>query len=149
MKNDFDSLDELLTDLNENIISISYGAIRDEIIDNMYDRIMYMYTLYDNSKLNRYEQGEEGSFGDINMIEVNVDITNQGIKLTGLNQAKGSEGAEDEYLDKYIEEGIYDYSRAYVPERPVSEWVIEQLEERGVIEKLLERELKKRGYDIN
>lgn len=149
MKNDFDSLDELLTDLNENIISISYGAIRDEIIDNMYDRIMYMYTLYDNSNPNRYEQGEEGSFGDIEMIEVDVDITNQGIRLTGLNQAKGSGYAEDEYLDKYIEEGIYDYSRAYVPERPVSEWVIEQLEERGVIEELLERELKKRGYDIN
>jgi len=144
----FDSLDDLITELDEDVISISYGALRDEIINNMYDRIMYMYTLYDNSKPNRYEQGEKGSFGDIDMIEVDVDITNRGIRFTGLNQAKGSGYAKDEYLDRYIEESIYDYSRNRVPERPVSEWVIDQLEEKGVIEEILQRELRKRGWDI-
>lgn len=144
----YDDFNDLLNDLDEDLISISYGAVREEIINQTYNRIIYMYTLYDNSKMNRYEQGLEDSYGNIDNIIVDVDVTSRGIEFEGYNIAKGEDRNKDEYLDYYIEEGIYQYSRNPVPPRPVSEWVIERLEQQGIIEKVIEIELKKRGWDI-
>lgn len=145
----YDDVDNLITDLEEDILSVSYGTLREEIINEIYDKIMYMYTLYDNSKPNRYEMGISGSYGDIDMIDVNIDITSKGIYIEGKNNAMGSDRNKDEYLDYYIEEGIYQYSKEKVPERPVTEWVLEELESKGIVEQILEYELKKRGWDIN
>lgn len=146
--NDYNDIGYLINDLDEDLLSISYGAIREEVVNQIHDKIMYMYTLYDNSFPNRYERGISGSFGDPNMIDVDIDITKHGICIEGVNKAMGNGENRGEYLDTYIYEGIYQFSREPVPKRPVMDWVMDYLESTDVIETLIETELKKRGYDF-
>ena len=145
----YDDIDDLINDLEDDVLRITENEIREELIDIIHKKSKNIYALYDNNRPNRYDRGVKGSFGgDIDVIEVKSKKNRNSISITGLNNAKGEGFDKNEYLDYYIHEAIYQFASGDVPKRPVMDWVLDYLEKSDVIEKIIDYELSKLGYEI-
>ena len=158
-------LEELEDDLNDVIIQEVVPIVEEtynEKSTDIYDEYMPWGT---NPYQRRYENNVQGSFGDREMISTEVDgnIKDGEINLITRNNSLANGTQEGEYLDSFIEDGTsygwrhkegngeagsgrpYDFA---LP-RPVSERVVEELNDNQKIENAIERSMKSKGYDIS
>lgn len=134
-KKDYDDLDELFNDLeNEITNSMLVGSVNKVVKETYRDNVDRMYDEYESS----YERrGNDGGFGDIGNLEEDISVIGNSFEYTLINETEAVN--DTRRLDYLIEEGIYDYGNA--PSRPVYSWTNEELNS-GLVEKALERDLK-------
>lgn len=137
-KKDYDDLDELFNDLEDEITtSMLVGSVSKRVRETYSNNVEKMYDSYESNYIRRGYWN--GGFGDENNWETEVTINGDSFEYTLTNEAKPVYDTEYR-LDEIIEEGIYDYGNA--PERPVYEWTSEELNSGNIIEKALEKDLK-------
>lgn len=158
-------LEEFEDDLNEVIMEKVVPIVEEEFHEQS-ERIYDEYTPWGtNPYQRRYENNVQGSFGDREMIDTEVEgsIKNGEINLMTRNNSLANGTQKGKYLDSLIEEGTsygwrhkggngqagdgrpYDFA----PPRPVSERVVEELNDNQKIENAIERGMKSKGYDIS
>lgn len=134
-KKDYDDLDELFNDLeNEITNSMLVGSINKVAKETYRKNVDRMYDEYESSYDRR---GYDGGFGDSGNLEEDLSVVGDSFEYTLTNETEAVN--DTRRLDYLIEEGIYDYGEA--PARPVYEWTQEELDS-GLVEKALERDLK-------
>lgn len=150
---DYDDISELITDISENIISVSYGKLKDEVEELYGEEAEYIYSEYNpqHDTGSRYRRGLDGSFADKINFKTEIDISKSGLDMELSNQRISDCtcsycSSKTIYLDMLIEEGIYGKSR--LMKRPVYQRSQDRIEEEELTENILASELKKRGFEI-
>lgn len=139
-----DDLDNILLDIKKDVVRIADFKITDVIEEKYSEEVDKMYNEYDRSYYNpRYKNG---GFADETNWDTDVKINNDGVVLTLTNETKPKYDSMHR-LDEIIEEGIYNWRR-HPEARPVYERTQERIEDENIVEEILERELKKYGWDI-
>ena len=83
---------------------------------------------------------EEGGFGDPDNIDMEVEVTGNGVEVTLTNNTLANGDNEGEYLDYYIDNGIYEWNRK-PPERHFMEYSKNIIEENDLIKKIIKKGL--------
>ena len=97
--------------------------------------------IYDEFEPMTYQRRyEEGGFGDIDNIEMEVQETGNGVEVTLTNNTLANGDNEGEYLDYYIDNGIYEWNRK-PPERHFMEYSKNIIEENDLIKKIIKKGL--------
>ena len=139
-----DDLDNILLDIKKDVVRIADFKITDVIEEKYSEEVDKMYNEYDRSYYNpRYKNG---GFADETNWDTDVKTNNDGVILTLTNETKPKYDSMHR-LDEIIEEGIYNWRR-HPEARPVYERTQERIEDENIVEEILERELKKYGWDI-
>lgn len=146
----YDDLDLLLNDLDNDLVDIVGNDVAPALREEMHESSEGIYPMYDNTFKNRYEQGVAGSFGDIDSIRSELTKISNGVELEVTNDAHGSLLDSNSYLDEIIYSGKgYEFSSKPVPARDFLTPVINDLDESQLVENILERKLKQKGYGIS
>ena len=97
--------------------------------------------IYDEFEPMTYQRRyEEGGFGDPDNIDMEVEITGNGVEVTLTNNTLANGDNEGEYLDYYIDNGIYEWNRK-PPERHFMEYSKNIIEENDLIKKIIKKGL--------
>lgn len=140
----FDNLEDDLNDtILQEVVPIVEEVVHEKSTD-IYDE--FTPTMYER----RYENNIQGSFGDREMINTEIDgnIKSGEINLITTNDSLANGSDKGSYLDDIIEEGErYTWSHK-PPARPFAERAIEELHESNKIENAIERGMKSKGYNI-
>ena len=97
--------------------------------------------IYDEFEPMTYQRRyENGGFGDIDNIEMEVQETGNGIEVTLTNNTLANGDDEGEYLDYYIDNGIYEWNRQ-PPERHFMEYSKNIIEENDLVKKVIKKGL--------
>lgn len=148
--NEFDILyDDLINDTLE-----AFSKLDDEIKEVYEEEAEFMYTEIKPKFKNRsrYRRGEQGSFADRKNFNSDITRPKKSIISYKLQNDRMTDcgcdycSTRDIYLDNLIEEGIYGKTR--LKKRPVSERVIERLNEEELIENILTSTLIQKGWNI-
>lgn len=165
------SLDDLFVEIENDLTEVVTNEVKEVVEKIMYEKSNEIYDKYKNWGKKPYNRRyENGGFGDEDNIHTDIkgDIKN-GIELITTNDTKSNDkyadaDAKGQYIDYIIEEGgssnytwrhvngngmegrtrPYDFPEA----RPVTEWVIKELDSTNIVEKTIENKLKSKGYDI-
>lgn len=149
---DFNDINDLITDLEENILSVAYGKLSKELKTAYKLEAEHSYTLYEPEwQGSRYRDGRNGSFADEQHHIVDVDIDRIGVSLDLHNERRSDCNCEycrskNPYLDTFIEEGIAGKYR--ITPKPVVDNTYERLDNEELIENILTSELRKRGWHM-
>lgn len=141
---DFNSLDELYLDVSKKCPSIleKMGEVAEDTLENTINEIIYEGGFQPKVYSRRYKNK---GFADINNINMDF-ISSDTLEITNDTLANGSESGER--LDNIIEYG-QDYTwKRQPPPRPVFEITNEILNKSNILETVLEKELKKMGYEL-
>lgn len=133
-------------DFQKDLFRVSDGELSEELKEVVHEESLYIYDEFDAKYYeDRYDND---GFGDENNIVSNTVLTpNSGINIEVRNDALANGDDEGEYLDVYIEDGIYKWNN-HPDKRPFMERSIERVEREQIVENVLEYQLKKRGWDI-
>jgi len=146
-----DDVDLLFEDIEDEIQNTMINEIIPIVENELHEQSVAIYDEFTAlSYVSRYEKKEEGSFGDREMIntEIQGSIKNGILEIITTNDAKAVGDDEGEYLDDIIEYGDrYEWTHK-PPARPVFERTMEELNASQIIENIIERNLKTQGYDI-
>ena len=97
--------------------------------------------IYDEFEPMTYQRRyEEGGFGDTDNIDMEVEVTGNGVEVTLTNNTLANGDNEGEYLDYYIDNGIYEWNRK-PPERHFMEYSKNIIEENDLIKKIIKKGL--------
>lgn len=97
--------------------------------------------IYDEFEPMTYQRRyEEGGFGDTDNIHMEVQATGNGVEVTMTNDTLANGDNEGEYLDYYIDNGIYEWNRQ-PPERHFMEYSKNIIEENDLIKKVIKKGL--------
>lgn len=97
--------------------------------------------IYDEFEPMTYQRRyENGGFGDIDNIEMEVQETGNGIEVTLTNNTLANGDDEGEYLDYYIDNGIYEWNRK-PSERHFMEYSKNIIEENDLVKKVIKKGL--------
>lgn len=97
--------------------------------------------IYDEFEPMTYQRRyEEGGFGDPDNIDMEVEVTGNGVEVTLTNNTLANGDNEGEYLDYYIDNGIYEWNRK-PPERHFMEYSKNIIEENDLIKKIIKKGL--------
>ena len=97
--------------------------------------------IYDEFEPMTYQRRyEEGGFGDTDNIDMEVEVTGNGVEVTLTNNTLANGDNEGEYLDYYIDNGIYKWNRK-PPERHFMEYSKNIIEENDLIKKVIKKGL--------
>lgn len=97
--------------------------------------------IYDEFEPMTYQRRyEEGGFGDTDNIDMEVEVTGNGVEVTLTNNTLANGDNEGEYLDYYIDNGIYEWNRK-PPERHFMEYSKNIIEENDLIKKVIKKGL--------
>ena len=141
---DFNSLDELYLDVSKKCPSIleKMGEVAEDTLENTINEVIYEGDFQPKVYSRRYKNK---GFADINNINMDF-ISSDTLEITNDTLANGSESGER--LDNIIEYG-QDYTwKRQPPPRPVFEITNEILNKSNILETVLEKELKKMGYEL-
>lgn len=150
--NDYDDMGNILDDLYEDALSISYGKLSKELKEAYRLEAEHSYTLHDPKREgSRYRNDIGGSFADAEHHVVDVDISKNGISMDLHNERRSDCNcsycrSKNPYLDTFIEEGIAGNSS--ITPKPVIDNTYDRLDNEELIENVLASELKKRGYNV-
>lgn len=136
-KQNYDSLEELLSDLHQDIVRAFDDKIDDKVKDVYREEVGIMYSEYTPKE---YERRME--FGNEANWDSQVDITDNGVSYTLTNEAQTALPSPYR-LDEHIEEGIYNWTNM-VPARPVYQRTEDKAVE--VVENELSNELNSKGW---
>lgn len=153
-----DELDEVLLSLKQDILRAMDGEV-DKAVKELYkeetERI-YTESVVRGRPVrrntgSRYRLGLEGSFADENNFEEEIKLKGNGVEYILHNDRISDCTCEycqnnDTHLDVFIEEGIYG-GHGYV-KRPAYERSMERIESENVVEKAMENQLKKAGWEF-
>lgn len=151
-KNEYDDELELFADLENDILnSLKEGEVDKNIKKVYQENAEDIYEYEPRYNGSRYRHGESGSFAD--PINFKSSVTKKGnIIEYELHNERISDcdchycRSKAMYLDYFIEEGIAGKSR--IPKRPAYQNTIDELEESGIIERALEKDLMSKGWEI-
>lgn len=136
-------LKALLIELEKDILRSMDGKITQEVKQVYSEEVDNMYREYTP---NYYERRyNDKGFGDDSLWDVDVNLTNNGVDLTLINEADAVNS--NVRLDTLIEEGLYDWKNS-PNERPVYERTQNRLDSEQIIENILESELRKKGWEL-
>ena len=147
----FDNIDDLWYSLVEDVENSVRKSV-DVVVKHVYkEKIQEAYDSYmpKHERSSRYRRGESGSFHDndnhvseITRFGENIRymLHNERTSDCNCNYCKNN----DTNLDGFIEEGIA--GRSSITPRPVSEWVMDELESNRIIDNTIDRDLKKKGW---
>lgn len=97
--------------------------------------------IYDEFEPMTYQRRyEEGGFGDPDNINVDIQNTDDRIEVTITNDTLANGDDAGEYLDYYIDNGIYEWNRR-PPERHFMEYSKNIIEENDLIKKVIKKGL--------
>lgn len=97
--------------------------------------------IYDEFEPMTYQRRyEEGGFGDPDNIDMEVEVTGNGVEVTLTNNTLANGDDTGEYLDYYIDNGIYEWNRR-PPERHFMEYSKNIIEENDLIKKVIKKGL--------
>ena len=97
--------------------------------------------IYDEFEPMTYQRRyEEGGFGDLDNIDMEVEVTGNGVEVTLTNNTLSNGDNEGEYLDYYIDNGIYEWNRK-PPERHFMEYSKNIIEENDLVKKVIKKGL--------
>lgn len=97
--------------------------------------------IYDEFEPMTYQRRyEESGFGDPDNINVDIQNTDDRIEATITNDTLANGDNEGEYLDYYIDNGIYEWNRR-PPERHFMEYSKNIIEENDLIKKVIKKGL--------
>lgn len=152
---EYDSIDDLLLDLDNELLDIANNELDNKIkkvykkeAESMYSK----YTPKSNLNRSRYRRGESGSFADEKHFKSDVSSDRSSITYELHNERSTDCNCEycrthnNPNIDDFIELGIAGQSR-YM-KRPVSKDTERRLEEELTVEKTLEVQLKRRGWGV-
>lgn len=97
--------------------------------------------IYDEFEPYVYERRyENGGFGDPDNIHMEVQETGNGVEVVLTNDTLANGDNEGEYLDYYVDNGIYEWNRK-PPERHFMEYSKNIIEENDLIKKVIKKGL--------
>lgn len=149
-KQSYDSIEELIADLENDIQNKVKPQIEKEMREIMKDMInKVVYSAYKPSfYTRRYSNG--GLIDDKN-IEITASYSNGTLEITMKNITKGNTGYSDKFpnsntsgsIADLIEYGSYESASlsTYIGERPFQQETIDKIEESGIIDKIIEKAL--------
>lgn len=142
-RNDYDSSDELFADLEMDLIDIMSGEV-DEVAKEVYEnQVDYMYEEYDRTYYNpRYKNN---GFADRDNWKSEVKKIGDIVEYSMENTTLANGDNKGERLDKYIEEGRYNW-RKYPGKRPIYSRTQEILDGTSHVEMAIDDGLSKRGW---
>ena len=146
-KNEYDDELELFADLEEEISTIILTDVDKEIRKIYKDKVDEMYESYDRtSYIPRYNK--RGGFANEENWNSYIDKNKDSFEYILENETTGSMDDYGRRIDQIIETGEgYTWTR-YPEARPVYEWTMQELEDRDVVEKTLEKRLKTKGWEV-
>ena len=97
--------------------------------------------IYDEFEPMTYQRRyENGGFGDPDNIDMEVEVTGNGVEVILTNNTLANGDNEGEYLDYYIDNGIYEWNRK-PPERHFMEYSKNIIEENDLVKKVIKKGL--------
>lgn len=97
--------------------------------------------IYDEFEPMTYQRRyEEGGFGDPDNIDMEVEVTGNGVEVKITNDTLANGDDAGEYLDYYIDNGIYEWNRR-PSERHFMEYSKNIIEENDLIKKIIKKGL--------
>lgn len=141
-KNDFDSVEEFLSEFKNDFIDVVNNEV-DETVKDVYEgQVDYMYEEYNRTYYNpRYKNG---GFADRSNWQSEIKADNNSIVYTMENITE-TNGDDSGRLDQYIEKGIYGWKR-HPQSRPIYERAQEILDTTAHIEMAIDDGLIRKGY---
>lgn len=141
-KNDFDSIEEFLSEFKNDLIDIVNSEVDETVKEAYGGQVDYMYEEYDRTYYNpRYTNG---GFADSDNWQSEIKIANNSI-IYMMENVTETNGDDNGRLDQYIEKGIYGWKR-HPQARPVYERVQEILDTTAHLEIALDDGLIRKGY---
>ena len=137
-------IDSLLLELAKNITRVADNKLSKKVKDVYKEEVEYMYDEFQPFDYRR--RYSDGGFGDENNWDIDVNIKNNGVEIELINEANAVNSSIR--LDKIIEDGIYDWKGINPEPRPVYQRVSDKIENEGIVENIIESELKKLGYEF-
>lgn len=150
----YDSISDFLKELKHDVKDVCEDVMVPIVEDVMHDKAVDIYNEYGNHEPNRHQLKESGSYGDKEMIEVEVYESGSDIVIRGVNNAKGRGFADGQYLDSFIEEGNYDYwfkmEEGYPapPPRPAIQRAEDYFDNSNEFDERIIENLKGNGYEF-
>lgn len=120
----------------------------DKMKDILHEESEYIYREYrPEFYLRRYELDEEGAFGDEDVIHGNAKPTKDGFVVTVSNDSKAVGDDRGDYLDTYIEKGIYDWFPSPTA-RPFAFRANNRIQKTDEVTGIIKNALRNKGYNI-
>lgn len=141
---DFNSIDELFNDVKSTVSNNTVPKLSDKIEEVVQEESEYIYEEYipyGNNKYNRTYDFKDRKNIESTIIDLQEDIT---ITVQNNSLAKGDN--KGEFLDNYIENGIYGWSHK-PPKRPFMERSVEKIQNEHIVEEIVITTLSKK-YDL-
>lgn len=141
---DFNSIDELFNDIKLTVSNNTVPKLSDKIEEVVQEESEYIYEEYipyGNNKYNRTYDFKDRKNIESTIIDLQEDIT---ITVQNNSLAKGDN--KGEFLDNYIENGIYGWSHK-PPKRPFMERSVEKIQNEHIVEEIVITTLSKK-YDL-
>lgn len=143
----YDSIDDLFSELENDILNIAENEIADKIIEMAQDSVQEnVLNVYEPQHYNRRSGSNSGGLKDTWGKEITKENNCIDIKVS--NMAKSSNAGFDD-LAENIENGYGNKNNIWNSARPFIAPLQEELNDSNEIEELLLNNLKKKGYDIN
>ena len=143
MASERDEIKQLLRELGEDVLKTVDSKVNNEIKEVYKEEVEYMYSEYEPRVYKR--RYDDKGFLDERNWDVNIKLKRNGdIEYELINE---TETAKPNVLrlDEMIETGKV---HAKIPERPVYERTQDRIVSEGIVENILESELKKQGWDF-
>ena len=146
-KNEYDDELELFEDLEDEISTIMLTDIDEEIRKIYKDKVDEMYDSYDRtSYIPRYNKN--GGFANEKNWNSYIDKNKDSFEYILENETTGSMDDYGRRIDQIIETGEgYTWTR-HPEARPVYEWTMQEVEDKDIVEKTLEKSLKTKGWEV-
>lgn len=141
---DFNNIDELFNDIKKTVSNNTIPKLTDKIEEVVQEESEYIYeeyTPYGSNKYNRTYDFKDRKNIESSIVDLEEDIT---ITVQNNSLAKGDD--KGEFLDNYIENGIYGWSHK-PPKRPFMERSAEKIQNEHIVEEVIKTTLNKK-YDL-
>ena len=142
---DYDDIAELLTDLEDDVSTILLTDLDREVKEIYKEQVNLAYSSYEPSYyIRRYDRN--GGFADESNWQSDISKKRNGFEYTLENEALAVGEDRGDRLDMIIEEGIYQYT-PNPGKREVYQNTQDYIDDNDVVEKVLDKSLKNKGWD--
>ena len=141
---DFNNIDELFNDVRKTISNNIIPKLAEEIEEVVQEESEHIYEEYTPYGSNKYNRTYD--FKDRKNIESSILNSQEDITITVQNNSLAKGDNKGEFLDNYIENGIYGWSHK-PPKRPFMERSAEKIQNEHIVEEIVTTTLSKK-YDL-
>ena len=142
---DYDDIAELLADLEDDVSTILLTDVDREVKEIYKKQVDLAYSSYEPSYyIRRYDRN--GGFADESNFHSEITKKRNEFEYKFENMALAAGENYGERLDMLIEEGVYQYN-PNPGKRPVYQNTQDYIEDNEIVEKVLDKSLKNKGWD--